>query len=126
MRCALRFRKEGQASGRRFAQKLLCCIKGDGRRIRNIERFDLARHVETGKRRDGFARLLAQALAFGAQHQCDFFTAKGLFDGGGAFRIQTDGEEAELVQLAQRIGQIGDLDIGNEFQRTGSRFRQHA
>ena len=50
---------------------------------------------------DRLARLLAQALALGAEHQRDLLARQSLFEFGRAFRIKPDGLEAGVVQLVR-------------------------
>ncbi|SEH62935.1 hypothetical protein SAMN05216228_1004315 [Rhizobium tibeticum] len=69
---------------RRGSRHCLCChdpplitsyfqmqprrIESDRRRVGHVQRLDGTRHVEPCKCADGFARLLPQPLALGAQH----------------------------------------------------------
>ncbi len=101
-------------------------IERDSGRVRHVERLDLTRHIEPRQCIHGLARLLAQPLALGAKHERDLVAGEGTFKRCRAFRIKSDSDEAELVQFAERIGEIGDLDIRDEFQRAGGGFGEHA
>ena len=87
-------------------QELLCRVERHGRRVRHVERADCAGQVEAGKRGDGLAGLLAQALALRPEHQRYSVACKTGLDRDRPVGIEPDGLEAGLMQLAKRFGEV--------------------
>ena len=87
------------------------CVKGDSRRVGNVERLDGARHIEPCKCGDSLPRFLAQAFAFGTEDKGEALAGKCLLDGFGSFRIEPTRREAESMEFFDGVGEMAVTEI---------------
>lgn len=101
-------------------------IQRDGGGVGHVQRPNRTGHVEARECGDRIASLLAQSLTFRAQNQRDSLGGKRLFELGRTFRIEPDGLEADVVQLAKRVGKVAYLDMIYVLQCARCGFGKHS